>query len=310
MKRFFDLISSATALLLLSPVLAVVAVMIRIKLGAPIFFTQKRIGKAGREFRMIKFRTMKNAFDANGQPLPDEQRMTAFGNLLRKTSLDELPELLNVLIGEMSLVGPRPLLPQYLSLYTPEQNRRHEVLPGVTGWAQVNGRNSVNWPERFALDVWYVDHRSMWLDAKILGMTVGKVLFPQDISHGEHVTMPEFSYRTCSRIAIIGAGGHAKVVIQTLQAAGEYVSAIYDDDSSRWGEQINGVPITGPIDTLKQMPGHPAMIAIGNNQVRKQLAEGLDCTWVNVDLPEDRQVSAIVRKNDNMPWENTNLKSA
>ncbi|WP_328731317.1 sugar transferase [Vreelandella azerica] len=174
LKRGFDILGAAFCLLVLSPVIFVVAIQIRRKLGFPILFRQTRPGKDGKPFQMIKFRTMLDALDKKGNPLPDDQRMTPFGSFLRSTSLDELPELWNVLKGEMSLVGPRPLLMEYLPLYSKEQYRRHEVRPGVTGWAQINGRNALSWDEKFKLDVWYVDHQSFWLDIKILLLTVKK----------------------------------------------------------------------------------------------------------------------------------------
>lgn len=177
-----DVAGALVGLVLLSPVFVVLAVVIRRKLGGPVLFSQRRPGRAGRPFNMVKFRTMTDARDAAGELLPDSARLTSFGNWLRSTSLDELPELFNVLKGEMSLVGPRPLLMQYLPLYSPAQRRRHDVRPGVTGWAQVNGRNALTWPQKFALDVWYVDNRSMLLDLRILWMTVVKVVRREGIA--------------------------------------------------------------------------------------------------------------------------------
>ncbi len=192
-KRVFDITAALVALLMLAPLLALVAWQIRRKLGSPVLFRQIRPGLHGRPFEMVKFRTMRDVVDANGQPLPDDQRLTPFGSWLRSTSLDELPELWNVLKGEMSLVGPRPLLMEYLPLYTPEQARRHEVRPGVTGWAQINGRNALSWDEKFRLDVWYVDHQSLWLDLKILMLTVRKVFVREGISAAGEATMPRFT---------------------------------------------------------------------------------------------------------------------
>ncbi|MFB9146795.1 sugar transferase [Halomonas alkalicola] len=191
-KRLFDIVASLTALILLSPVLLIVALLVRRKLGSPVLFRQVRPGLHGKPFEMIKFRTMLDAYDDQGKPLPNEQRLTRFGKLLRSTSLDELPELWNVLKGDMSLVGPRPLLVEYLPLYSKHQARRHEVCPGVTGWAQVNGRNAISWEEKFNYDVWYVDHQSFWLDVKILLLTVKKVFVREGISSSENVTMPKF----------------------------------------------------------------------------------------------------------------------
>src|SRR5579863_2202999 len=176
MKRTFDVLVSLVALIVLSPLLLGVAILVRIKLGSPVLFSQDRPGLGGRIFRLLKFRTMHDGRDADGRLLPDEQRITDLGRFLRSTSIDELPELWNVLRGDMSLVGPRPLLVSYLSRYSPQQARRHEVRPGLTGWAQVNGRNALDWDERFRLDVWYVDHRSLALDFRILLRTVAIVL--------------------------------------------------------------------------------------------------------------------------------------
>jgi lipopolysaccharide/colanic/teichoic acid biosynthesis glycosyltransferase len=193
MKRLFDLLASAIGLLILAVPLAVLAWLIRRKLGSPVLFTQVRPGLHGKPFRMVKFRTMKDELGPDGALLPDAQRLTPFGRFLRASSLDELPELWNVLKGDMSLVGPRPLLMEYLPLYSPEQARRHEVRPGITGWAQVNGRNAISWADKFALDVWYVDHRSMWLDVQILWRTVRKVLVRDGISAAGEATMSKFT---------------------------------------------------------------------------------------------------------------------
>jgi lipopolysaccharide/colanic/teichoic acid biosynthesis glycosyltransferase/glycosyltransferase involved in cell wall biosynthesis len=188
LKRLFDLIFASAAIVLLFPLLLLLALLVRVKLGTPILFSQERPGLHGRPFTMRKFRTMTDARDATGELLDDAERLTSFGKFLRSTSLDELPELLNVLRGEMSLVGPRPLLMEYLPLYSAEQKRRHNVLPGITGWAQVNGRNAASWPRKFALDVWYVDHQSLWLDAKIIALTFWTVLKREGINQPGHVT--------------------------------------------------------------------------------------------------------------------------
>jgi len=193
LKRAFDIVASALGLLVLSPVIALVAWQISRKLGSPVLFRQVRPGLNSKPFEMIKFRTMRDAVDATGNPLPDSERMTPFGSFLRSSSLDELPELWNVLRGEMSLVGPRPLLMEYLPLYSPEQYRRHEARPGVTGWAQINGRNALNWDEKFKLDIWYVDNRSFWLDLKIIFLTIKKVVVRDGISADGEATMAKFS---------------------------------------------------------------------------------------------------------------------
>lgn len=192
-KRVFDIIISLCMLIGLSPVIVLLAILIKKKLGSPVLFRQTRPGKDGKPFEMIKFRTMLDAVDKEGLPLPDDKRLTAFGKKLRATSLDELPELWNVLKGDMSLVGPRPLLMEYLPLYNDEQRRRHDVRPGITGWAQVNGRNAISWEDKFKLDVWYVDNQSLWLDVKILFLTVKKVLIKDGISGEGEATMSKFT---------------------------------------------------------------------------------------------------------------------
>ena len=192
LKRLFDLTATFAALVLLSPLLLLLVLLVRLKHGAPMFFCQMRPGLQGRPFKMVKLRTMTDARGTDGRLLPDGERLTAFGRFLRATSLDELPELINVLKGEMSLVGPRPLLMEYLERYTPEQARRHEVKPGITGWAQVNGRNAISWEEKFKLDVWYVENQSFWLDMKILALTVWKAIRREGISAAGEATMPLF----------------------------------------------------------------------------------------------------------------------
>ena len=193
MKRLLDILGAFCALVLLFPVIALVAFGVRRSLGSPIVFRQKRVGLGGRDFELLKFRSMIDSFDANGQLLPDSERLTPFGLKLRSTSLDELPTLLSVLRGDMSLVGPRPLLIEYLPLYSVEQARRHEVKPGVTGWAQINGRNALSWEEKFRLDVWYVDNQSLWLDSQILFKTFYKVLKREGIQGEGEVTMSKFT---------------------------------------------------------------------------------------------------------------------
>ena len=191
-KRAFDVVVSAMALSALGPLLLFIAFKVRRRLGSPVLFRQQRPGLGGRPFLMYKFRTMTDERDENGRLLPDEKRLTPFGQFLRSTSLDELPELINVLRGEMSLVGPRPLLMAYLDRYNPHQARRHEIRPGITGWAQINGRNALSWEEKFDLDVWYVDNATFLLDLKILVRTVTKVIRREGISSADHATMEEF----------------------------------------------------------------------------------------------------------------------
>ncbi len=209
MKRLVDILLVLLSAPIWGPIMLVVAWQVRRKLGSPVFFRQPRPGLRGEIFPMIKFRTMTSERDAKGNLLPDAVRLTPFGRWLRSTSLDELPELLVVLKGDMSLVGPRPLLPQYLGRYSPEQARRHEAKPGLTGWAQINGRNAISWEQKFAYDTWYVDHQSLWLDFKILFLTVAQVLKREGISAANDATMPEF----------MGSPTNEKVG-QTQEAAG------------------------------------------------------------------------------------------
>ena len=192
-KRLLDIVISATALILLSPFMLIIYLLVRVNLGSPVFFLQERVGKDNKIFKMIKFRTMKNSTDKDGNLLSDNERLTKFGSFLRSFSIDELPELINILKGDMSLVGPRALLVQYLEYYNSEQIRRHDVLPGLTGWAQINGRNSITWCEKFKLDVWYVDNWSLWLDIKIFFLTFWKVFKREGINQSETVTMEYFN---------------------------------------------------------------------------------------------------------------------
>jgi sugar transferase EpsL len=192
MKRIFDLILTLPAYFLLSPLMILIAAVIRMTMGKPVFFRQIRPGLHGKPFTIYKFRTMLNAYDKNGFLLPDSERLPRFGSFLRSSSLDELPELYNIIKGDMGIVGPRPLLMQYLDRYTPEQARRHEVRPGLTGWAQINGRNAVTWEDKFKMDVWYVDHQNLWLDMKIILMTIAKVIRREGISQPGHATTEEF----------------------------------------------------------------------------------------------------------------------
>ena len=193
LKRILDVVIASTALVLLSPVYALVAYKVKKNLGSPVLFRQTRPGLYGQPFEMIKFRSMKDALDTAGNPLPDSERLTPFGKMLRATSLDEMPELWNVIKGDMSIVGPRPLLREYLPLYNSEQAKRHEVRPGITGYAQVNGRNAISWEKKFELDTWYVENQSLWLDFKIMLKTVKKVLAKDDISAEGEVTMHKFT---------------------------------------------------------------------------------------------------------------------
>lgn len=192
-KRILDFIISLVALIILSPLMLIIYILVKINLGSPAFFVQERVGKDNKVFKMIKFRTMRDVRDKNGNLLSDNERVTKLGSFLRSFSLDELPELINIIRGDMSLIGPRALLVQYLALYNDEQIRRHEVLPGLTGWAQINGRNSITWSEKFKLDVWYVDNWSLWLDIKIFFLTFWKVIKREGINQSESVTMEYFN---------------------------------------------------------------------------------------------------------------------
>ena len=192
LKRLFDIISSVAGLIVISPLLAVLAVLVRLKLGSPILFRQQRPGLGGKAFVIYKFRTMTDQSDASGKLLPDEQRLPKFGRFLRSTSFDELPELLNVFKGDMSIVGPRPLMMKYLGRYSPEQARRHEVKPGITGWAQINGRNTISWEDKFNLDVWYADNWTFWLDMKIISQSIWMVIAREGITQQGRATMDEF----------------------------------------------------------------------------------------------------------------------
>ena len=192
-KRAIDIVIASIALVVLAPIIALVAGCVRVALGSPVLFRQQRPGLNGEPFTLVKFRTMRDAMDRKGNPLPDAARLTSFGRGLRATSLDELPELWNVLRGDMSLVGPRPLLMEYLPRYSARQARRHELRPGITGWAQINGRNALSWSERFEMDVWYVENRSLWLDLRILLLTLVRVIRPEGVAQPGHVTMSPFS---------------------------------------------------------------------------------------------------------------------
>lgn len=281
MKRSFDIIVSLIMLVLLSPMLLVTAVIVRVMHGSPVFFMQKRPGYHGRIFTMYKFRTMRDDRDAAGRLLPDSVRLTRFGRFLRSTSIDELPELLNVFFGDMSLVGPRPLLVQYLDLYTPEQARRHDARPGITGWAQVNGRNALSWEEKFELDVWYVDNQSFLLDLKILLMTVQKVVKRDGISQAGEATMTAFTGTppaactiarravSAKHIYIIGGGGHGSVVAEIASALGYDMAGFIDDDPSILGKEVLDWSIIGSRDCIPD--GATVALGVGSNSIRMQL---------------------------------------
>lgn len=283
MKRFFDFICALLGMIVLSPIIVITALLIRSKLGSPIVFKQQRPGLHGKPFLVYKFRTMTDECDEYGELLPDSIRLTPFGQLLRKFSLDELPQLFNVLKGDISLVGPRPLLMEYLDLYSPSQARRHEVRPGITGWAQVNGRNAISWEEKFKLDLWYVDHHTFWLDIKILFMTVVKVIKSEGISQQGQVTIEKFkgSKKEGLRmkpIVLIGNGGHGSVIKDIIAASNQYqLIAILDDVISEVFEQNN---ITyGPISFFQELLSRNRdirfIISIGDNTTRLKMIQRL-----------------------------------
>lgn len=269
LKRLFDILVSSFVLIVFSPVLLLVAWVIHKKLGSPILFHQIRPGHHAKPFRMVKFRSMKDSTDGDGNLLPDSERMTKFGSFLRSSSIDELPGLWNVLKGDMSLVGPRPLLMEYLPLYDNIQNRRHEVRPGITGWAQVNGRNALSWEEKFNCDVWYVDNHSLLLDFKIIALTIKKVIAREGISAVGEVTMPKFQGREIKKLAILGGGGHARVVADTAECLGWKSIEFFDD---MWPNlhNIDKWPVSGDTNSLlkKVHDFHGVVVAIGDNDIR------------------------------------------
>lgn len=269
-KRSFDFTASLLGLLLLSPIIAYLAFAVRRKLGSPVLFRQTRPGLKGVPFEMLKFRSMKDSVDDRGDPLPDSERMTPFGSFLRSSSLDELPGLWNVLKGDMSLVGPRPLLMEYLPLYSADQSRRHDVKPGITGWAQVNGRNAISWEQKFQYDTWYVDNKSFWLDLKIIALTIKKVFVREGINATGEVTMSKFAGdKPAKKLAILGTGGHGKVVADTAEVCGWNDIEFFDD---RWPaiEKVEHWYVSGDsqqlLMRLHEFDG--VIVAIGSNEIR------------------------------------------
>lgn len=275
LKRLLDVVVASTALLTFGPLMIYLAFRVWRELGSPVLFRQVRPGLGGKPFVMYKFRTMTEEGDEQGNLLPDEKRLTPFGAFLRAWSLDELPELFNVLKGDMSLVGPRPLLMQYLDRYTPGQFRRHEVKPGITGWAQIHGRNALTWEEKFKLDVWYVDNWNIWLDLKILLLTLIKALKRDGISAPGHATMPEFRGNLGCEAGYLGGWGHAKVVLSLALDLGYQVLGLLDDEAEKWGQNLMGFPVAGPLNRIWDFfqNGAVFVLAIGDNAVRKKLAE-------------------------------------
>ena len=291
-KRCFDLTMTLLLSLTLLPVIFIVAILVRINLGAPIVFRQERPGLWGKPFMLYKFRTMLDSRDAQGNLLPDADRLTRFGRFLRNTSLDELPELFNVWRGEMSLVGPRPLLMEYLERYTAEQMRRHALLPGITGWAQVNGRNAITWVKKFEHDLWYVEHLSLWLDLKILAITVRQALRSEGINQPGQVTVQKFigtevtnamatkPGAPAKRVLILGAGGHAQVVADILLRAGEAGVPVkpigyLDDNPALTGQSRLGLPILGGLNQRHKIAHDAVILGVGHNPTRMALFEEL-----------------------------------
>lgn len=282
-KRLFDVLISATAILVLSPIIALVTCSVARNMGTPVLFRQLRPGLNGKPFVMIKFRTMKDGVDSQGYTLPDSERLTKFGEFLRSSSLDELPGLWNVLIGDMSLVGPRPLLMEYLPLYTSQQYRRHEVRPGLTGWAQVNGRNSISWEKKFGLDVWYVDNRSLWLDIKILLLTIKKVVLRDGISSEGEATMTRFTGHNSTEnvidtiIGVYGASGFGREIMPLVkrQYSSLFVGSCFvfvDDNASI--KELNGYPVLSYSEFLSSKSVKKyVVLAIANSGVRERLVQ-------------------------------------
>ena len=277
-KRTFDIVAALGGLVVFSPVLLVSGVLIKTKLGSPIFFRQKRIGKDNKEFEMIKFRTMKDAKDKLGNDLPDSERLTKLGRMLRSLSIDELPELINILKGDMSLIGPRPLLVEYLPLYNERQIKRHNVLPGLTGLAQVSGRNAISWEDKFELDVKYVEEWSLKLDAKIFFLTFYKIFKRDGISQEGEATMEKFKGEI-KDIVIIGAGGVGKETISIIEDINKKkltwnIKGIIDDNKKLWGKKINGYEVLGGLGYINDLKKETnAVVAIADYKVKKYITE-------------------------------------
>lgn len=274
-----DLTLCFIGLLVLMPVFAVISFLLVITQGRPVLFTQPRIGFRGRVFHLYKFRTMRPLKE--GENPHGMDRLTTVGKFIRSLSLDELPSLINVIKGEMSLVGPRPLLVHYRDRYTDEQMKRHDVLPGLTGWAQVNGRNTISWEDKFKHDVWYAKHSNLWLDLKIIFLTFKILIWREGINASQTDVSEEFD----PGLYVIGAGGHAKVVISTLDACGMKVMGVFDDNQELKGRKILGVPVIGTLAEIKNHKVKKAVIGIGSNVIREKIAKSLDLNWISVVHP-------------------------
>lgn len=281
LKRLFDIVVSFSALIILSPIFALVAYKVKKNLGSPVLFRQIRPGLYGKSFEMVKFRTMRDSVDESGNSLPDSERLTPFGKMLRATSLDELPELWNVLKGDMSLVGPRPLLIEYLPLYNEEQAKRHNVRPGITGYAQVNGRNAISWEQKFELDTWYVENQSFWLDIEILFKTIKKVFFKEDINAAGEATISKFTGTKSDKIfAVYGASGCGRslmpVAKEYLEKQDKQAELCFIDDSLSEEVEINGYRAMN-YEAFKQLEyvEKSVLIAIASGQIRERICNKL-----------------------------------
>ena len=278
-KRFFDIVFAIGLLIFLSPALILVAVLVKFFIGSPIFFKQIRPGKNGKPFGLVKFRTMTNATDANGDVLKDSLRLTGFGEWLRKSSLDELPELWNILCGDMSFVGPRPLLMEYLKYYNQSQNKRHTVKPGLTGLAQINGRNNLSWEEKFEFDIEYIEKYNFLFDVRIISKTILKVLLRDGVNPTGAVSVKRFD--ESFPVAVIGAGGHAKMILSVLLENSSHIKGCYEDDSSKWSKTIFDVPIVGPVSKVKSLTNCRSIVAVGDNAIRESLVQKLpEVNWL------------------------------
>jgi sugar O-acyltransferase (sialic acid O-acetyltransferase NeuD family) len=280
LKRIFDFSLALITAIVLSPFLLLLSSVILIFQGRPVLFTQPRVGYKGKVFNLYKFRTMKPFKDGENPHSMD--RLTRVGKIIRSLSLDELPSLYNVIKGDMSLVGPRPLLVEYLERYSEREMKRHDALPGLTGWAQVNGRNTLSWSEKFRYDVTYVENQSFWLDLKIIFLTVKILFWRQGINASGSEVMEEFD----PGLYVIGAGGHAKVIISTLKACDLKISGIFDDNVNLKGHNILGIPVLGPVAESRNYKVKKAIIGIGSNSIREAIAKEYGYNWVSVIHPQ------------------------
>lgn len=279
MKRLMDLSLSLLAVIVLSPFFLVLTVLLLVTQGRPVFFKQPRLGYRGRIFNLYKLRTMNPLKD--GEDAHSMNRLTPLGKIVRSLSLDELPSLINIIKGEMSIVGPRPLLVEYRDRYTDEEMKRHDVLPGLTGWAQVNGRNTLSWAEKFKYDVWYANNHGFWLDLKIIFLTIKTIIIREGINASGAEIMEEFN----PGLYVFGAGGHAKVVISALNANGLKVMGIFDDNTELHGKKVMGVPVLGTFNDSRKFNVKKAIIGIGLNSIRQKVSNDYNYNWITVIHP-------------------------